>query len=43
MADALVANGKIYIVVTVLLVLLAGIFLYLIRLDRRMTRMEKGN
>lgn len=42
MADALVANGKIYVVVTVLLVVLAGIFAYLIILDRRMRRMEKG-
>jgi hypothetical protein len=43
MADALVANGKIYVVVSVLLVLLAGIFIYLIRLDRRMSRLEKRN
>lgn len=42
MADKLFENGKIYIVVAVLLVLLAGIFLYLILLDRRLRRIEKG-
>jgi CcmD family protein len=42
MADGLRSNGKIYVVVTVLLVILLGIALYLVRLDRKITRLEKG-
>ncbi len=41
MADALRADGKIYVVVAVLSVLLAGLLLYVIRLDRKITRLEK--
>lgn len=41
MADAMRSNGKIYVVVAVLLTVLAGIFIYLIRLDRKITRLEK--
>ena len=41
MADAFRADGKIYVVVTVILVLLAGIFVYLFLLDRKITRLEK--
>ncbi len=41
MADAFRADGKIYVVVAVILVLLAGLFLYLYLLDRKITRMEK--
>ena len=37
------SNGKIYVVVTVLLIILIGLFLYLIRLDRKITRLEKEN
>ena len=36
-------NGKIYVVVCVMLIILTGLFLYLIRLDRKITRMEKEN
>jgi uncharacterized membrane protein len=36
-------NGKIYVVVTVLLIILIGLILYLVRLDRKITRLEKGN
>jgi len=42
MADQLRANGKIYVVVAVLLVILAGLILYVARLDRKITRLEKG-
>lgn len=41
MADALRADGKIYVVVAVLAVLLAGLLLYVVRLDRKITRLEK--
>ncbi len=36
-------NGKIYVVVSVILIILTGIILYLIRLDRKITRLEKEN
>ena len=36
-------NGKIYVVVSVILIIFTGIILYLIRLDRKMTRLEKEN
>ncbi len=41
MADALRADGKIYVVVAVLSVVLAGLLFYVIRLDRKITRLEK--
>ena len=41
MADALRANGKIYVVVAVLSAMLAGLLFYVIRLDRKITRFEK--
>ena len=41
MADALSSSGKIYVVVTVLSLIFAGITLYLIRLDKRISKMEK--
>jgi uncharacterized membrane protein YidH (DUF202 family) len=41
MADGLRASGKIYVVVAVLLTILAGIFLYLIMLDKKISRLEK--
>jgi ABC-type uncharacterized transport system permease subunit len=43
MADAMRSNGKIYVVVVVLLIILAGLFTYLISLDRRMSRIEKND
>lgn len=43
MADGLRANGKIYVVVTVLVVILLGLFIYLFRLDRKITKLEKGH
>jgi hypothetical protein len=41
MADAMRSNGKIYVVVAVLTTILAGIVLYLIRLEKKIKRMEK--
>lgn len=41
MADALRGNGKIYVVVAVLVTIFAGIILNLIRLERKITRLEK--
>jgi CcmD family protein len=40
MADLMRSSGKIYVVVAVAMVVLAGIFIYLITLDRKVTRME---
>ena len=42
MADAMRSNGKIYVVVAVLLIVLAGLFLFLISLDRKLNRLEKN-
>ncbi len=41
MADTLRSNGKIYIVVAVVVTILAGLILYVVRLDRKISRMEK--
>jgi MFS superfamily sulfate permease-like transporter len=41
MADGMRSNGKIYVVVAVLLTVLAGLFFYIINLDRRIGRLEK--
>lgn len=43
MADEMRSNGKIYVVVAVVLAIFFGIIFYLIRLDRKMTRLEKAN
>ena len=41
MADGLRADGMIWVVVGVILIILAGLFLSLIGLDRRIRRMER--
>jgi CcmD family protein len=41
MADTLRSNGKIYIVVAVVVTILLGLILYVIRLDRKIGRMER--
>lgn len=41
MADAMRDNGRIYVVVAVVITILAGLIIYLIRLDRKMTKLEK--
>ena len=42
MADAMRANGKIYVVVAVCVTILTGLFIYVFLLDRKMTRFEKN-
>jgi heme/copper-type cytochrome/quinol oxidase subunit 2 len=42
MADALRSNGKIYVVVTVLIIILVGLFIYLMNTDKKMSRIEKN-
>ena len=41
MADLMRSNGRIYVVVAVVLTILIGLILYVFRLDRKMTRLEK--
>lgn len=41
MADTMRSNGRIYVVVAVMLTILIGLILYLVRLDRKINRMEK--
>lgn len=36
-------NGKIYVVVTVMMIIMFGLIAYMIRLDRKMTKLEKEN
>ena len=43
MADLMRSNGKIYVVVAVCLIILIGLFFYVMMLDRRISRMEKNN
>jgi hypothetical protein len=42
MADVMKKNGKIYVVIAVMLTILAGLILYLIRLDRKISKLEKN-
>ncbi len=41
MADALHQNGKIYVVVAVVVIIFVGLVWYLINIDRRLRRIEK--
>ena len=41
MADTLRQSGKIYVVVAVITVVLAGLLFFLISLDRKLSRLEK--
>ncbi|MCU0446159.1 MAG: CcmD family protein [Microscillaceae bacterium] len=41
MADTMRANGKIYVVVAVLSIVLLGILIYLILIDRKITKLER--
>lgn len=43
MADGLRSNGKIYVVVAVLAIIFMGLFLFLINIDRKISRLEKEN
>ncbi len=42
MADLMRSNGKIYVVIAVMLTILTGLILYMVRLDRKISKMEKG-
>lgn len=39
--DFMRSNGKIYVVVAVAVVIMTGLFLYLLSLDRKIKRLEK--
>lgn len=41
MADAMRSNGKIYVVVAVCLIILVGLFLYVMNVDRKLRKLEK--
>ncbi len=41
MADVMRANGKIYVVVSVLAIIFLGLISYLLMLDRKLSRIEK--
>ncbi|GCC52448.1 CcmD family protein [Chryseotalea sanaruensis] len=41
MADTMRANGKIYVVVGIILIVLLGFIAYLFMLDRKLNRLEK--
>jgi hypothetical protein len=41
MADTMRSEGKIYVVVAILLLIFAGLIGYLVLLDRKITRIEK--
>ncbi len=41
-ADLMRSNGKIYVVVAIVVTILLGLFLYLLNLDRKISRMEKN-
>ena len=37
------SEGKIYVVMAVVITILAGILLYMVRLDRKISKLEKGD
>ena len=41
MADQFRADGKIYVVVGVILILLIGLFIYLYQIERKVKKLEK--
>lgn len=41
MADVMRGNGKIYVVVAVILTIFIGLIIYLISIDKKITRLEK--
>lgn len=41
MADTFRSEGKIYVVVAIILIVLTGLIVYLFLLDRKMTRLEQ--
>ncbi|MBK8607464.1 MAG: CcmD family protein [Chitinophagaceae bacterium] len=43
MADTMRSNGRIYVVVAVMLTILFGLILYIVRLDKKISKLEKEN
>lgn len=41
MADTMRSEGKIYVVIAVVLIILFGLLFYLVRLDRKIAQLEK--
>jgi hypothetical protein len=41
MADVMRSNGRIYVVIAVVITILLGLILYVFRLDRKITKLEK--
>ncbi|CAN5243555.1 hypothetical protein BH09BAC2_BH09BAC2_22610 [soil metagenome] len=41
--EAMTSNNKIYVVMAVCIIILIGLFLYLIRIDRKISRKESEN
>lgn len=41
MADTMRSEGKIYVVVSIILVIFLGIILYLVRIDKKVSQAEK--
>lgn len=41
MADTMRSNGRIYVVVAVVVTILIGLLLYVFRLDRKISKLEK--
>ena len=43
MADLMRNNGKIYVVIAVILTILTGLIVFMMRLDRKISQLEKQN
>lgn len=41
--NVLRSNGRIYVVVTVILIILIGLFLYMMRIEKKINRLRKDN
>lgn len=41
--DFMRSNGRIYVVIAVMLTILVGLILYLVRLERKVSKLEKQN
>ena len=41
--DLMRSNGKIYVVMAVVIVIVLGLFLYLVNLDRKISKIEKNS
>lgn len=42
MADTMRSNGKIYVVLAIILTIFTGLIFYIIRIDRKITEIEKN-